>query len=135
MRADTGMDIWEATSAGNDPGDGSNDGISDSNWTARISHAHTLVSCGGQSADGVGMDEGTVVSGVTGLAVGVGQSPGVNKLQVGRCRSGVLNGRKTKINQGQKHKGQLKIIRNSQRSVPNRKRRQPGFLQQWRFHR
>lgn len=89
VRGHTGVDIGEATSAGNNPGDGSSHSSSNNDWATGVSHAHTLTGHG-ERADGVVEHERTVVGGVTVTAVSQSQGSGVQEHQVGRAGAGVL---------------------------------------------
>lgn len=83
------MDIREATSASNNPRDGSNDLSSGNDWATRVSHAHSLASLR-ERADGVVKHERGVVRGMTATALGQGHGASVQEHQVSRSGAGVL---------------------------------------------
>lgn len=82
MAGDAGIDIGEAASAGNAPGDGTDSLAASDQRTAGVSHAVALAVLG-EGANGAGEHHRTVVGGVAGLAVGVGQGARVQEHQVG----------------------------------------------------
>lgn len=89
MRADTGIGIREADSAGNDPGRDTNDKVSCDQRATRVSIAHALAA-DVQGADHVVVHKLTVDHVVAGTAVFIGDGIGIQGLQVVGQRSLML---------------------------------------------